>query len=77
MIFKQNIFAVSLREEKVYPVPILQFLSPSLQQMGQITFIVEVDVHFQSQCSVKAFVLQSQALVANGLNFWRCLEIFF
>lgn len=42
--------------------------------MGQVTFLVEFDVHFQSQCSVRAFILQSQALVANELNFWRCLE---
>lgn len=54
-------FGTSLWEGKVHSLPMFQFLPPSLHHMGQMTCLVELEVDFQNQCSVKAFIAQSQA----------------
>lgn len=74
MVFKWNIFATSLWEEKVHCLPMFQFLPPSLHHMGQITCLVELEVDFRNHCSVKAFIAQPQAWVDIEFNFWWWLE---
>lgn len=58
MVFNGSIFATSLWEGKVHSVPMFQFLPPLLHQI-----LVEHEVDFQSHCSVRAFIFQSQTWI--------------